>query len=94
MTRTQALIGIPALAALLVLSGCATTKQLDEVRAMAQQAQMSADEAKSMAMDAKASSDRAASEASAARQAAEMAAQTSAETNQKLDEMFRRAMMK
>lgn len=87
MTRSKFMIGIPVLASMLVLTGCATTSDLNDVRAKAEQAQQSADEAKAMARDAKTSSDRAATEAAAARQAAE-------DTNRKLDEMFRRSMMK
>jgi len=72
--RTSAVLGIPALVAVLAMSaGCATTKQLDEVRA-------TAEEAKAMASDAMARADE--------------ANQRAAATDQKIDEMFKKAMMK
>ena len=82
MTRNfSALVGIPALVLVLAATaGCATTKQLDEVKAMAQNAQKTADEAKTMAQDA-------ANKADAANQHA-------METDQKIDKMFKKTMMK
>lgn len=79
--RTSAVLGIPALVVLLAMSaGCATTKQLNEVRA-------TADEAKAMASDAM-------SRADAAMSRADEANQRAAATDQKIDEMFKKAMMK
>lgn len=82
MTRSiSALIGIPALAVMLAVSaGCATTKQLDEVRAIAEDAQQTANEAKAMAADASASADE--------------ANRRTMETDQKIDEMFKKTMQK
>jgi len=82
MTRSNsAKFGVPALVLALSLSaGCATTKQLDEVRAMAEEAQQTADEAKAMAQDASARADE--------------ANQRTMETDQKIDEMFKKTMEK
>lgn len=82
MTRSfSALVGLPSLVVVLALSaGCATTKQLNEVRAMAEQAQQTADEAKSMAADAASRADEANRHAM--------------ETDQKIDQMFKKTMMK
>jgi murein lipoprotein len=79
--RFTALIGTPALLVMLAVSaGCASTKQLDEVRAMAEEAQQTANEAKAMAADASARADE--------------ANQRTMETDQKIDEMFRKTMQK
>lgn len=82
MTRSfTTLVGIPALVLILGASaGCATTKQLDQVKAMAQQAQKTADEAKTMAQDAA--------------NKADQANQHAMETDQKIDKMFKKTMMK
>lgn len=75
------LLGIPALVAILAVgTGCATTSDLEEVRAMAEDAQQTANEAKAMAADASASADE--------------ANRRSMETDQKIDEMFRKTMEK
>lgn len=79
--RISAVLGIPVLAAMLAVgSGCATTKQLDEVRAMAEEAKAMAADAKAMAADASNSADE--------------ANRRSMETDQKVDEMFKKAMTK
>jgi len=79
--RISRFVGIPALAALLVVSaGCASNKKLEEVRAIAEQAQQSADEAKAMASDAMSRADE--------------ANRRSMETDQKVDEMFKKTMQK
>lgn len=82
MTRSiSALVGIPALAIMLAATaGCATTKQLNEVKAMAEKAQQTADEAKAMAADAASKADEANQHAMA--------------TDQKIDKMFKKTMMK
>lgn len=75
------LLGIPALMVILAVSaGCASTKDLKEVRAMAEEAQQTANEAKAMAADASASADE--------------ANRRTMETDQKIDEMFRKTMEK
>jgi len=75
------LLGAPVLVAALALSaGCATTKQLDEVRAMAEEAQRTADEAMAMAEDASARADE--------------ANERTMETDRKIDEMFKKTMEK
>lgn len=79
--RFSTLLGVPAIVAVLALgAGCASTKQLDEVRAMAEEAQQTANEAKAMAADASASADE--------------ANRRTMETDQKIDEMFRKTMQK
>lgn len=82
MIRSVAkLLGIPALVVILSVSaGCATTKDLEEVRAIAEDAQQTANEAKAMAADASASADE--------------ANRRTMETDQKIDEMFRKTMEK
>lgn len=82
MTRSfKAVLGIPVLAVLLAASaGCATNKQLEEVRAMAEEAQQTANEAKSMAADAAGRADE--------------ANQRTMETDQKIDQMFKKSMEK
>jgi murein lipoprotein len=82
MTRSfSALVGIPALAIMLAATaGCATTKQLNEVKAMAERAQQTADEAKAMAADAASKADE--------------ANQHAMDTDQKIDKMFKKTMMK
>lgn len=75
------LIGLPLLAAGFAVSvGCASTGDLKEVRAMAEEAQQTANEAKAMAADAEAT--------------AEEANQRSMQTDQKIDEMFKKSMAK
>lgn len=77
----SAFLGIPALVVILAVgAGCATTKQLDEVRAIAQDAQQTANEAKAMAQDAMSRADE--------------ANQRAMDTDQKIDEMFKKTMMK
>lgn len=102
MKRVQAKLGISvAGAALLLLSGCATTGATDELRAAVQQAQADANEAKRLANEALSRSQQAEQTANAANQRAQQAEQTANAANQrsqgtesKLDEMFRRTMLK
>ena len=75
---------------LLLTVGCASTGQqgeLAEVRSMAEQAAADAAEAKRMAAEAE-------REAAAAKLAAEQARTQSAETESKMDRMFKKAMYK
>ncbi len=74
-------IGLVSLAVVAMLgAGCASTKQLDEVRAIAEEAQRTAAEAKAIA-------DAAAADAAQANQRAAM-------TDEKIDRMFKQSMMK
>lgn len=74
-------------AALAGLAGCATTSDLDSMRADVQKANDTASQAAADAADAK-------RDAAAARSAAEEARDTSQETNEKLDRMFKKSMYK
>ena len=88
MKRVQAKLGLPAAAvALLLLTGCATTDSMDELRGAIQQAQADASEAKRLANEALSRSQQAEQNANAANQ-------RSLDTERKLDEMFRRTMLK
>lgn len=75
------------LAALATTAGCATTSDLDELRAEVQKANATAERAAADAASAK-------QDAAAARTAAEQAQQEAAETNEKLDRMFKKSMYK
>lgn len=88
------LVSAVCLTAMLMLGGCATTKDLDAVKATAQSASDSAAAAKSTA-------DAALKEATAARAAAERAEKAALEakaasdaTNAKIDNMFKKSMQK
>jgi hypothetical protein len=95
MKRSRAKLGMSvAAAALLLLSGCATTGATDELRAAVQQAQADANEAKRIANEALSRSQQAEQTAQKAEQTANAANQHSQSTERKLDEMFRRTMMK
>ncbi len=73
--------------ALTGLSGCATTSDLDALRAEVQKANATANQAAADAASAK-------RDAAAARSAAEAAANSAQETNEKLDRMFKKSMYK
>ena len=88
------LIAIASLAAVLALGGCATTKEVEQLRADVQQAS-------SAATSAQQTADAAMKEAAAARAAAERAekaamdAKAAAEaTDAKIDNMFKKSMQK
>jgi len=72
---------------LVALAGCATTGDLEDVQAEVAKANATAQQAAADAAAAKA-------DAAAARAAAEQAASSSAETNEKLDRMFKKSMYK
>jgi len=74
-------------AALTGLTGCATTSDLDELRAEVQKANATANQAASDAASAK-------QDAAAAKTAAEAARDSAQETNEKLDRMFKKSMYK
>lgn len=69
------------------LAGCATTGDVDELRAELARVSGTADQAAADAASAKA-------DAAAARSAAEDAAASASETNEKLDRMFKKSMYK
>ena len=81
------LITLAAVVAAVSLAGCATTSDVAEVRALAEKAQSSADRAQQTADQAMA----AAREASAKADAAQAAAK---EVDNKIDQMFKKTMMK
>ena len=97
MKRT--LVKVTFLAAvLMVLGGCATVEQLNEVRAIAESAQSAANSAASAADSAAAAANQAASAASAAQSAADAAMaccnKNSTKVERALDEMLRDKMSK
>ena len=69
------------------LGGCATTSDLDALRAEVQKVSATANKAASDASSAKA-------DAAAAKSAAEAARDSSQQTNEKLDRMFKKSMYK
>lgn len=75
-------------------AGCANTSQMDEIRALAEQAQSTATMASDAAASAQSTADRALSAANSAQRTAD-AAQTSADAaNEKVDRAFKKAMEK
>lgn len=81
MNTFSKLLRAGAVTAALVLSvGCASTSDIDALRAEVDQANATAN--------------RAAADAAAARAAAEAASATASETNEKLDRMFKKSMYK
>ena len=88
-------------AVLMILGGCATVEQLNEVRAIAESAQSAANSAGSAASSAGSAADSAmsaansaADAASAAQSAADAAMACCNENSSKLDRMFEKAMQK
>ena len=75
------------LAALATTAGCASTSDLDSLRAELQSANAAAERAAADAASAR-------QDAAAAKAAAEAAQREAAETNEKLDRMFKKAMYK
>ena len=77
-----------AMGLLLALStGCATTKQVNEARTLAEEAKMQAAAAERTANNAKAAAD-------AAMRKAEEAERCCHDTNEKIDRMFKKSMQK
>lgn len=76
------------------LSGCATTSELAEVRAMAEKAQATANQAQQTADSVKASADQAVATANAASAKADSAEATANQVSEKVDRMFKKSMMK
>lgn len=76
------------------LTGCATTSDLNEVRAIAEKAQATADSAQQTANAAKASADQAVSTANAASAKADAAEAAANQANEKVDRAFKKSMLK
>ena len=76
------------------LTGCATTSELDEIRAMAEQANANADSALQTANAAKSTADQALTTANAASTKADSAEASANQVNEKVDRMFKKSMMK
>ena len=82
------------LAAALLLGACASTPELEEVRAMAQEAKNSAAEAQQAAQRAQSTADEAQATANGAMKAAKQAGRCCSDTNEKIDRMFKKTMYK
>ncbi|MCO6428882.1 Lpp/OprI family alanine-zipper lipoprotein [Nitrosomonas communis] len=85
---------VAALSALVTLSGCATTGQLEEVKSQLNAVKADADAARSEAANARATADEAKDIANRALNTANEANARSIETETKIDRMFKRAMHK
>ena len=81
-------------AVLMILGGCATVEQLNEVRAIAENAQSVANSAASAADGAMSAANQAMDAAKAAQSAADAANACCNENSSKLDRMFEKAMQK
>ena len=81
-------------AVLMILGGCATVEQLNEVRAIAESAQSAANSAASAADSAMSAANQAMDAASSAQSAADAATACCNENSSKLDRMFEKAMQK
>jgi len=77
-----------------VATGCANTSQMDEIRALAEQAQSTATMASEAAASAKSTADRAMSAVSSAQSTADAAQASANEANEKVDRAFKKAMEK
>ena len=78
----------------LAFGACTPTPELEEVRAMAQDAKQSAAEAQQAAQGAQSSADKAQATADDAMTAAKQAKRCCSETNEKIDRMFKKSMYK
>jgi methyl-accepting chemotaxis protein len=83
-----------ALLIVLGLAGCATTKDLESVRTLAEQANATADMALKTANEANATAQEAKAIAQEANATAQNANATAATTEDKIDRMFKKAMYK
>ena len=90
IVKTSTLI----LTAALALAGCASTSEMEKLRADVQRAQATADQAASDAASAMAKAEKAESTANAALSAADQAEATSKDTEARIDRMFKKAMYK
>ena len=87
MKRVKQAALVSAIISMGVLTGCATTGDLDALQAEVARVSETANRAAADAASAKA-------DAAAARSAAEQASASAAETNEKLDRMFEKSMRK
>ena len=76
------------------LGGCATTEEIAEIRALAQNAQSAANSASQTADNALATANRALDAANSAQAAADAAAECCNANTSRLDRMFEKAMQK
>ncbi len=88
------LMAVGLLVAVVTASGCATTKQINEVRAIAEQASQDAANAQQTASDALAQAQQANQTAARAEQKADEALSTAQESDEKIERMFKKAMQK
>ena len=93
MKRTLTKASILAFA-LVLLSGCATTEQIAEIRSMAESAQSTANNASSQASRALATANEALDTARQAQSTANSAVDCCNANSSKIDRMFEKAMMK
>lgn len=84
---SRSAVAVLMLASLGGLAGCATTSDLDALRAEVEKANSTANQAAADAAAAK-------RDAAAARTAAEQARDSAQDTNEKLDRMFKKSMYK
>ncbi|MEH6556252.1 MAG: Lpp/OprI family alanine-zipper lipoprotein [Oceanicoccus sp.] len=77
-----------------VASGCANTAQMDEMKALAEQAQSTAAMASEAAASAQSTADRALAAASSAQSSADAAQSSADDANEKVDRAFKKAMEK
>ncbi|MDH3375825.1 MAG: Lpp/OprI family alanine-zipper lipoprotein [Gammaproteobacteria bacterium] len=82
------------LVAAVTASGCATTKQLNEVRSLAEQAGLDAASAQQSANDASNQAAQANQTAARAEQKADEALRIAQESDEKIERMFKKAMQK
>jgi murein lipoprotein len=76
------------------LAGCATTSEMDSLRAEIKQANETAQQASQTANSAAAKADAASKQAAAASQTADEAKASAEEANSKIDRMFKKSMYK
>ncbi|MFA7556096.1 MAG: Lpp/OprI family alanine-zipper lipoprotein [Spongiibacteraceae bacterium] len=77
-----------------VAAGCANNSQMDETKALAEQAQRSAAAANEAAANAQRTADQAAKAAKAAQSTADSALNSADQANEKVDRAFKKAMEK
>ena len=82
------------LTAVVALAGCASTSEMDKLRADVQRAQSTADQAAADAASAMTTAEQADATANAALTTAERADATSKDTEARIDRMFKKAMYK
>ncbi len=87
-------VGLLTLVATMGLAGCATTKQVDEAKDMAQKAADDAAAAQAQAADAQRTANAAKAESAEARRMAQDAQRSAENTESKIDRMFKKAMHK